>query len=122
MTTAEKSGPSRRNVLGGAIAGIGAATLAAPAIASGAIEWRMVTSWPKNLPGPGVSAERLAARLETLSGGRLKVRVFAAGELVPALECSMPLPRARPKSRTPHRSSGRARCRRRRFSQPCRSA
>lgn len=86
MTTAEKSGPSRRNVLGGAIAGIGAATLAAPAIASGTIEWRMVTSWPKNLPGPGVSAERLAARLETLSGGRLKVRVFAAGELVPALE------------------------------------
>ncbi len=48
--------------------------------------WRMVTSWPPNFPGHGVSASRLARRLEDLSGGRLTVEVFAAGELIPALE------------------------------------
>jgi TRAP-type mannitol/chloroaromatic compound transport system substrate-binding protein len=64
-----------------------ATALAAPAIASGTIEWRMVHSWPKGLPGVGVGADRLAARIETMSGGRLKINVFAAGELVPALGC-----------------------------------
>ena len=49
-------------------------------------QWRMVTSWPPNFPGHGVSASRLADRLEDLSGGRITVDVFAAGELVPALE------------------------------------
>ena len=48
--------------------------------------WRMVTSWPPNFPGHGTSANRLARRLEELSGGRLEVDVFAAGELVPAFE------------------------------------
>jgi TRAP-type mannitol/chloroaromatic compound transport system substrate-binding protein len=46
----------------------------------------MVTSWPPNFPGHGVSASRLARRLEELSGGRITVDVFAAGELVPAFE------------------------------------
>jgi TRAP-type mannitol/chloroaromatic compound transport system substrate-binding protein len=46
----------------------------------------MVTSWPKRLPGPGMSAERVAERIATLSGGRLQVTVHAAGELVPPLE------------------------------------
>lgn len=47
---------------------------------------RMVTSWPKNFPGLGVGAERLAKRINDMSGGRLTVRVFAAGEMVPALQ------------------------------------
>jgi TRAP-type mannitol/chloroaromatic compound transport system substrate-binding protein len=49
-------------------------------------EWRMVTSWPLNFPGHGVSAARLARRIEDISGGRISVELFAAGELVPALE------------------------------------
>ena len=49
-------------------------------------EWRMVTSWPPNFPGHGVSATRLAKRLEEVSGGRISVEVFASGELIPALE------------------------------------
>ncbi len=77
--------PNRRQVIATG-AGLAAATLATPAIAASAIEWRMVTSWPKNLPGPGVTAERLAARITAMSGGRLKVKVHAAGELVPPLE------------------------------------
>jgi len=50
------------------------------------IRWKMVTAWPKNLPGPGVSANRLAALIHELSDGRLDIKVYAAGELVPALE------------------------------------
>jgi len=63
------------------------ATLAMPQIgrAQGARRWRCVTSWAKNLPGPGVSAARLAKRITTMSEGALTIEVFAAGEIVPAL-------------------------------------
>lgn len=59
----------------------------APAIAKGAIEWRMVTPWPRNTPGVGVNAQRLADKITEMSGGRLGVKLFAAGELVPPFEC-----------------------------------
>lgn len=63
------------------------AALAAPAVARAQTrKWRMVTSWPKRLPGPGMSAERVAERIGALSGGRLEVTVHAAGELAPAFE------------------------------------
>ncbi|MBP01427.1 MAG: ABC transporter substrate-binding protein [Rhodospirillaceae bacterium] len=45
----------------------------------------MVTSWPKGLPGLGTGAERLAKRIGEMSGGRITVKVYSAGELVPAL-------------------------------------
>src|SRR5215471_18514560 len=82
---------TRRNLARAGIAQIGAlgltGALAAPALAqSGKMRWRMVTSWPKRLPGPGMSAERVAERIGTLSGGRLEISVAAAGEVVPALE------------------------------------
>ena len=64
----------------------GAATLAAPAFSQGKLEWRMVTTWPKNFPGLGVGAENLAKRINTMSGGRLTIKVYSAGELVPALQ------------------------------------
>ncbi|MEO0823173.1 MAG: TRAP transporter substrate-binding protein [Pseudomonadota bacterium] len=72
----------RRQFISAAAAG-SAAALAAPAIAQGVQEWKMVTAWPKNLPGPGVAAQMLADRITALSGGRLTVKLFAAGELVP---------------------------------------
>ena len=72
----------RRTFLGTGAVGT-AAALAAPAIAQDTREWSMVTAWPKNLPGPGVAAQMLADRISTLSGGRLTVRLHAAGELVP---------------------------------------
>jgi len=58
-------------------------SLAVPARATNKIQWKMVTAWPKNLPGPGVAAQMLADRITALSGGRLEVKLFAAGELVP---------------------------------------
>ncbi|MEM7566785.1 MAG: TRAP transporter substrate-binding protein [Pseudomonadota bacterium] len=65
---------------------VAASTLAAPAIAQGVQELKMVTSWPKNFPGLGTSANRVAERIEAMSDGRFKVRVFGGGELVPALK------------------------------------
>jgi TRAP-type mannitol/chloroaromatic compound transport system substrate-binding protein len=49
------------------------------------IEWKMVTSWPKGFPGLGTAPEYFAEQVNTMSGGRLHIKVFAAGELVPAL-------------------------------------
>ena len=66
-----------------AVAGAATGVLAAPAIAQDKREWKMVTAWPKNLPGPGVAAQMLADRITALSGGRIEVKLFAAGELVP---------------------------------------
>src|SRR6516164_143331 len=75
----------RKLVVGAGVALAG--TLAAPAVVRAQTQrWRMVTSWPKRLPGPGMSAERVAERIGALSGGRLQVTVYAAGELVPAFE------------------------------------
>ena len=49
-------------------------------------EWKMVTSWPKNLPGLGIAPENLANHVDKMSAGRLKIKVYGAGELVQALE------------------------------------
>ena len=48
--------------------------------------WKMVTTWPKNLPGLGTSPERMAKKIEQMSNGRLKIKVYGAGEIVPAME------------------------------------
>ena len=47
---------------------------------------KMVTTWPKNFPGLGTGAVRFARRIEEMSGGAIRVTVYAAGELVPALQ------------------------------------
>lgn len=79
--TSMRTGPklSRRAALG-----VGAAALAAPTVSRAqTIRWRMVTSWPKNRTGPGVSAQRIVERIGAMSGGRLQIDLFAAGEIVP---------------------------------------
>ena len=79
----------RRSALKASVAAgvaAGSATLAAPAISQGRKQWRMVTCWPKNFPGIGTSAESLARRITEMSGGKLTVKVYAAGEMVPALQ------------------------------------
>ncbi|PLX37297.1 MAG: ABC transporter substrate-binding protein [Hyphomicrobiales bacterium] len=89
MAESKTFDPGRRRALGLAGAAVGTvvtAGLSRPAIASERVEWRMVTSWPKNLPGPGMSAARIAERVAAMSEGRFTIHVHAAGELVPALE------------------------------------
>ncbi|QGX96866.1 TRAP transporter substrate-binding protein [Roseovarius faecimaris] len=73
----------RRDFIKAGAIGTAGAALASPAIAQDITQWTMVTAWPKNLPGPGVAAQTLADRITTLSGGRLEVKLHAAGEIVP---------------------------------------
>lgn len=48
--------------------------------------WKLVTTWPKNLPGLGSAGEKFARYVKQMSGGRLTVTVYGAGEIVPAFE------------------------------------
>src|SRR5690625_384651 len=74
----------------GGTAALGAAAtvpnFSAPALAQDVRHLNMVMSWPKGAPGVGVNAERFARRLERLSGGRLRISFYGAGELVPPFE------------------------------------
>ncbi len=69
---------------------VGAATGATgfpkPALSQNLLQWRMQTTWPKNFPGLGTGANRLAKLIGAGSGGRLTVEVYGAGEIVPAFE------------------------------------
>ena len=84
---------NRRNLLAGGAAGLAAGCeCGVPEgleTIGGAIqsrELKMVTTWPKDFPGLGTMAERTAQFITEMSGGALRVKVFAAGELVSAFE------------------------------------
>ncbi|TWX51682.1 TRAP transporter substrate-binding protein [Colwellia hornerae] len=49
-------------------------------------QWKMVTSWPKNFPGLGMGPERFSQYVDEMSNGRLTIKVYGAGELVPGFE------------------------------------
>ncbi|MDN3555912.1 TRAP transporter substrate-binding protein [Halomonas maura] len=72
--------------VGAGTAGVVAAPFVSTAGAQEPITWNMVTSWPKNFPALGTGANEFAERIERMSGGRMRVRVHGAGEMVPALE------------------------------------
>jgi len=85
----------RRDVIRGLGAGAAAAAVAAcsrdagpagPAGDGRTFEWRLVTTWPANFPGLGTGAVEFAERVAACSGGRLKIRIYGDGELVPAFE------------------------------------
>ena len=65
---------------------VGSVALATPAIAQGGKEMTIVSTWPRDFPGLGLSAQRLAARIEQISDGKIKVNYFAAGERVGAFD------------------------------------
>src|SRR4029450_2373824 len=71
---------------GGVMAATAAATLIdAPAvIEQPKIQWRLSTAWPPALKLMHGSAVRLAKNVEELSGGRLRIEVFAGDQIVPA--------------------------------------
>ncbi len=70
----------------GAGATAAAAALAAPAIAQAKKEMVIVSTWPRDFPGLGISAQRLAKRIPELTEGRINVTYFAAGEKVGAFD------------------------------------
>ncbi|MBL4871106.1 MAG: hypothetical protein JKX72_09145, partial [Robiginitomaculum sp.] len=61
-------------------------SLGAPALGKNLKQLRLVTSWPKDFPGLGVMANRFAQYVNTMTNGRIEVKVFSAGELVGATE------------------------------------
>ena len=82
----------RRTFLkGGAVAATGTAIAGFPMVARAqqTFNWKMTSAYPKGAPfymdGPG-SATDLAKRIEAMSNGRMKITVYGAGELIPALE------------------------------------
>src|SRR3990172_4901714 len=78
----------RRFILkGAALVAAGAATQVVNApnvIAQPKFQWRMATSWPPALDVLQGNAQRFGKIVDEMSGGRLKIQVFAAGELMPA--------------------------------------
>ena len=62
------------------------ATMSTTVNAKAEFRWKMVTAWPKNFPGLGTNANLLAQMINTMSGGRIKIKVYGAKELVPAFE------------------------------------
>jgi TRAP-type mannitol/chloroaromatic compound transport system substrate-binding protein len=76
----------RRKFLKGAALGTAGAALAAPAIAQGGKTITIVSTWPRDFPGLGISAQRLASQITRLSDGAITAEYFAAGERVGAFD------------------------------------
>jgi TRAP-type mannitol/chloroaromatic compound transport system substrate-binding protein len=74
----------RTSALGGTAAA--ASALAAPAIAQGGKQLTIVSTWPRDFPGLGISAQRLAANIQVVGQGAFNVEYFAAGERVGAFD------------------------------------
>ena len=55
-------------------------------ISKNIIQLRMATTWPKNFPGVGTTAEKVAETITKASDGRLEIKVYGSGEIVPAYE------------------------------------
>jgi TRAP-type mannitol/chloroaromatic compound transport system permease small subunit/TRAP-type C4-dicarboxylate transport system substrate-binding protein len=78
---------ARRSVLKAGV--VGAVAAPGVALAQASFNWKMTSAYGKGTPfymdGPG-SATDLAKRIREMSGGRLNIQVFGAGELIPAFE------------------------------------
>ena len=76
----------RRDVLKSGLVLAGTTALAAPAIAQSApsIRWRLTSSFPKSLDTIYGGGEFFADRVSKLTDGKFNIRVFAAGDLMPA--------------------------------------
>lgn len=49
-------------------------------------DWTMVTTWPPNFPVLGTGCQLFADMVLAMSGGRLRIKVYGGGELVPPLD------------------------------------
>jgi TRAP-type mannitol/chloroaromatic compound transport system substrate-binding protein len=68
----------RRKFLTGAAVGAGAAALASPAISGGHTKvMTVVSTWPRDFPGLGISAQRFCQRVNEISGGAITTEYFA---------------------------------------------
>jgi TRAP-type mannitol/chloroaromatic compound transport system substrate-binding protein len=85
---AEAARRQRRRFLAQAAAGLAGSAVAAPAVAQAqpAVQWRLASSFPKSLDTVFYPAELITRRVAEITDNRFQIRVFAAGEVVPALQ------------------------------------
>jgi TRAP-type mannitol/chloroaromatic compound transport system substrate-binding protein len=78
----------RRQFLKAAGLGVAATAVAAPAVAQSMpqLKWRMTASWPKSLDTLYGGAVTMAKAVAEATDNRFQIEVFAAGEIVPALQ------------------------------------
>lgn len=69
----------------GAAAALAVSVAAPAARAQQTYDWKMATTWPHKFPIFQTGVERFAQRVAQITGGRLKIHVYAAGTLVPPL-------------------------------------
>jgi TRAP-type mannitol/chloroaromatic compound transport system substrate-binding protein len=73
---------------GGMMATVAAAAVvdAPHVIAQPKVQWRMPTTWPKQLDNLQGAAQRLAQLVEEMSGGRFRIEVFPGGQIMQPFE------------------------------------
>tara|TARA_B100002051_G_scaffold275399_1_gene319184 strand:- start:150 stop:1265 length:1116 start_codon:yes stop_codon:yes gene_type:complete len=49
-------------------------------------KWKMVTTWSPNMPVLGEGCNLFSDWIEKMSGGRMEIKVYGGGELIPSLE------------------------------------
>ncbi|HET9685919.1 MAG TPA: ABC transporter substrate-binding protein, partial [Pseudolabrys sp.] len=78
----------RRKFLQAAGIGLAATAVAKPAIAQSMpeLKWRMTCSWPKSLDTLYGAVEIMAKNVAEATDNKFQIQVFAAGEIVPALQ------------------------------------
>ena len=78
----------RRQFVQTAGLGLAASAVAAPALAQSSpeIKWRLTSSFPKSLDTIYGGAEVFSKMVSDLTDGKFQIQVFAAGEIVPALQ------------------------------------
>jgi TRAP-type mannitol/chloroaromatic compound transport system substrate-binding protein len=79
---------SRRKFIGCATGASAAIIASRPSIAKAATKkfrWKISTTWSPKLPVLQDSIERFAKNVKLASNGRLKIKVFAGGELIPPM-------------------------------------
>lgn len=80
-------GMKRRSLLKSALAGAAVAGVAAPHVAraQSTVTWRMQALWDGGTT-PQKFEEKFVARVGELTGGRFRINLFAAGQIVPAAQ------------------------------------
>ncbi|HZW12357.1 MAG TPA: TRAP transporter substrate-binding protein [Noviherbaspirillum sp.] len=78
----------RRSFLKKAAVGASVGAVAAPALAQSlpTLNWRMASSFPKTLDTVYGASETFCKRVAQLTNNKLNIRLFAGGEIVPALQ------------------------------------
>ncbi len=78
----------RRSFLKNAGAGAAVGALSIPALAQSqpSVKWRLASSFPKSLDTIYGAADVFTKRVSALTNGKFEIRVFAGGEIVPALQ------------------------------------